>query len=570
MIGNPKFVGITAAVGLALLLGIAASAAIQQGEREAFQSAKNLNLIDGWESFLKNFPNGETAKEARQALDDLLGREADKASADPGALAALFRRCKTAEGSDRVFRLWDEALWNAALKSDTKEALQEYLLRFPGGAHVKEAKAAKDEKSWRYCLAQGKLESYKAYLTEYESGAHAKEAKAVVRSLEFMAAGETGTIEAYTAFLKSHPGHTEASQRLRQLRYQKALNEGTFEAWKSFFDDYRYSIWPGDGPEAETMKSNALREVERLLYERIAAAPTLELCRDYLKRYPGGLHERQVVLKMEPFLFEEAMRADKAEGYLEYLEKYPDGERVAAAVKGLDAIVFRKPEDRESFSAFDRYLRALPKDRDRILAAMESLMFEWAERVGTVESRQRYLDRYPEGAHRQAVQAGLESSQFNKAREEDWFSAYEEYLKKCPDGARAEEVRQRLAWLKDNPAQVEIEFPRIVEGSGYWSWITAFKEKSGKSGFRLSGSGYILDINGGKWGTNGYQISRGTVQAKGGGTAKDDYWVRSSDHGLCNGEAVFEWVGQDAGGHPLRFDVRVRLQHMDCPKSVKK
>jgi hypothetical protein len=46
-----------------------------------------------------------------------------------------------------------------------------------------------------------------------------------------------------------------------------------------------------------------------------------------------------------------------------------------------------------------------------------------------------------------------------------------------------QKAKERLLWLKANKAIVVAEYPKIVEGAGYWKWDIHFKEKSGKVGF---------------------------------------------------------------------------------------
>jgi hypothetical protein len=554
---------------ISILFLLTVSTSLHAGEQEDYQAARNENTIDAWESYLKKYPEGQNVKAAREAHDILLCQEAEKSVKNPSALGILFKRCKTPDGSDKVFRLWDDALWTTAKKTDTSEAYRGYLLRFPGGQHVKEANAAVEEVNWRLCQESGKVELYKAYLKEYPNGTHKKEAREVISDLAYQATRVKDTIEGYESFLKNNYGHKAAGKRLRQLMYERAVRTGMLEHWKAFYDKYRYSRRTEDGKVVEQMRENAHKEIERLLYERIVAEPTLELCQDYLKRYRDGIHKQQVIVKMEPCLFDEAVRTNKLDTYFEYLGKYPEGYRDLEIRKLVDTLVFKTLDEKENFSSFERYLRLSPKNRDLILARMEPLMFEWAKRVNTVESYQKYLVRYPDGAHLKEVQTSMDPVLFKKAKEEDWYATYEDYIKKCPNGQSVQKARDRIAYLKANKAIVEIEYPKVLEqrkspywnvSSPFWSWDTVFREKGGKVGFKVKGSGYILDPRGGRW-----DPTRPEVKVPAGGSGKEDTWYSSSSHKLCNGHAIFTWTGEDAGGHSIRLEERVKLQHTGCP-----
>jgi len=551
-----------------------AQEALKTFEALDLKSAKEQDTAESWEAFLDKYPRGTNVSYAREALDLLLFQQASGLSSDAQALEDVFKRCKTPAVADKVFKMWDNATWNSAKGEDSASAYRDYLLRFPGGAHVKEAKMSIEDAIWRTCQQTGKAESYEQYLKEYSRGKHADEARKALDGLAYERVKEKDTVEAYEEFMKNHRGDDSARKRLRQLRYERAVKTGTLENWIAFYDKYRHSRWQDDGKKIEQMKENASKEIERLLYERIVAQPTLELCRDYLSRYRDGAHKQQVKIKMEPCLFDEALRTNKLDTYFKYLEEYPDGHHDSEVRKRVDALVFKTLDEKENFSSFDRYLRLSPKNKDVLLAHMEPLMFDWAKRVNTVESYDKYLSRYPDGAHLKEVQARMDPVLFKKAEEEDWYSTYEEYIEKYPNGQNVQKARDRIAYLKANKAIVEIQYPKVLEqrnspywnvSSPFWGWDTVFKEKGGKVGFKIKGSGQITDPRGGRWGHYGGSIGRGEVKVPPGGTGKDDYWCSSSSHAFCNGYAVFTWTGEDAGGHAIRLEEKVKLQHTGCP-----
>ncbi len=553
---------------------------LRAGENEDYQTAVRQNTLDGWEIYLKQNPVGEHSKAAREAHDVLLGKEVEKSIGNSSILEKLFKRSKNPASSDKIFKLWDEAFWEEAKKANTQETFHRYLLRFPGGSHVKEANVALDEAAWRGAQASGKMDLYQAYVADFPNGAHVVEARKAASDLSFEAVKAKDTIEAYEVFLSQNYEHKAAQQRLQQLLYERAVNTGTLQAWKSFADRYPSLTWTGESKEVVQMKENARREVERLLYEKITADPTLESCRDYLQRFGNGVHKPQVMVKMEACLYDQAIRVNDFQTYLQYLQNYPEGFRDQEIRSRLDAMVFKPLDEKEDFYTFEEYLRFSPKTKEALLSRMEPLMFEWAKKVNTIESFNRYGARYPTGAHRAEIQAALEPLLYQKAQEEDWYTAYEKYLKDCPDGKNVGKVKERLAFLKANKAVVEVDYPKTLEQkpksasndlTPLWEWKTTFKETSGKMGFKVRGTGEIMDLQGHLWGIQSMgspytsQIYRDEIKVPAGGSGKDSYWCSSSDHNLCNGDAIFTWTGEDAGGHSISINVKVHLQHTGCP-----
>jgi len=310
-----------------------------------------------------------------------------------------------------------------------------------------------------------------------------------------------------------------------------------------------------------------------LVFRKLDAEEDFSSFERYLKL--SSKDKDALMSRMEPFMFEWAQRVGTVASYEKYMEYYPEGAHLKDAQAALDPLVFRKLDAEEDFSSFERYLELSSKDKDALMSRMEPFMFEWAQRVGTVESYEKYLEYYPEGAHLKDAQAAMDPALFKKAQEEDWYSAYEKYIEKFPNGADVPKAKERIEWLKANKAVVEIDYPGELEqtsspysnvSSPFWAWDTVFKETGGKVGFRLSGSGYILDPKGGRWVSEyGNCISRGEISVPAGGTESDSYWHASGGHERCNGYAVFTWAGEDAGGHHLEFEVKVHCTHAGCP-----
>jgi hypothetical protein len=484
--------------GLLFIVGSLAGRALQTTAaplqqttvEQAFLAAKQTDTAAGWESFLKRYPTGKYTQEARQALDARLYDDALLVPADPDAIEAIFRRCKTPDGADKVFVLWENASYQSAEKLGTAEAYHRFLRRFPRGEHHAAAESALDDLAWQPC-ANKDLASCRAYLQQYPQGGHAKDARDQVDEIEYEAAKAEDTIDGYKGYLSDHSGDDSdnrqhaAASRLEELMYNRAVATGALDDWMKFYDQYQYE------DAAEGQVESAKKEIERLMYAEIVAGSTLEVCQDYLSRFPEGPHVQQVQVAMEPLLFEHAKKLNTVEAYEDYLDKDPQGEFAAQAQTLLDPILFAR------------------------------------------------------------------------ASKEDWHTAYEEYLRYCATCSNAARSQQRLDYLKANPAVPSIHFPAEVVSDYRWAWNTTFTETGGKTGFKVSGSGYIIASNGDRWTTSGGgSISRSDVTVRPGGSGADDYWASSDDNTFCGADAVFDWTGEDAGGHPIQLEEKV---HFKCP-----
>jgi hypothetical protein len=457
------------------------------GEEPAFLAATQIGTSIGWENFLKQHPAGAHTKEARQSLDSLLYDEALLAQTDESALGNIFRRCKTPEGADKVFALWDDAAFQDAQQLGTSNAYHSYVTRFPKGKHFSAVQTALDGIAWAGCKIRD-LKSCRSYVEDYPQGLHSRDAQETIQGLEYESVKSQDSIEGYQKFLADHYDYAPARERLGELLYARAVSTGALADWLEYYDRYRFIGYTDSAAKART--ANAEKEIERLMYAEIVGGSTLKMCEDYLGRFREGPHEQQVRIAMEPLLFEAVAKENSIEAYKKYLNAYPQGSFAAQARTSLDP-----------------------------------LLFAWASK-------------------------------------EDWCTAYNEYLKFCPACSNAEKAEQRLAWLKANPAVPSISFPaELAAPNGRWEWDTVFKETGGKTGFKVDGTGYILTSKGEKYVVQGgFNISRGEEKVPPGGSKKENYWVGNGSYVFCDGDAVFTWTGEDAGGHPVKFDEKVHLK----------
>jgi hypothetical protein len=236
---------------------------------------------------------------------------------------------------------------------------------------------------------------------------------------------------------------------------------------------------------------------------------------------------------MEPFFYAWAAKTATVEACEKYLGRYPEGGHASA-----------------------------------VLGILEPALFKLAKGENSISRYESYLTRFPKGPHLQDMMSSLDPLVYLEASGKGFFSDFSKHVERFPQGKHAAETRKRMEELKKPTAVAAVSYPQVVDrdsGSGRRAWKTSFSEKGGKIGYRLTGSGRIVHRHGGHWGTWGGTINRGDVTVAAGGTGEDSYWCGGTTHNLCNGRAEFTWVGEDAGGHPVKFEVRVLLRHRNCP-----
>jgi len=130
---------------------------LEQLETEAWQEALKKNTIEAFEAYLREFPMGEYAKDARDRIEQIAGVEA----------------------------------WEAAKQKDTREAYKAYIERFPHGEHVQEARKRieqiTEEQAWKAARAQDTVKAYQGYISKFPQGKYVKNALKLIKQLKALA-----------------------------------------------------------------------------------------------------------------------------------------------------------------------------------------------------------------------------------------------------------------------------------------------------------------------------------------------------------------------------------------------
>lgn len=154
-----------------------------------------------------------------------------------------------------------------------------------------------------------------------------------------------------------------------------------------------------------------------------------------------------------------------------------------------------------------------------------------------------------------------------EAKYKEAIDKYQQILNELPNTSIAEEINRLITetqaeyetWRENTKAIYVVNFPPEVspDEEGKWIWTTTFEEAGGQIGYTLSGEGWIIDINGDKWGPWGFSIDRGPVEVPPGGKGEDTYWLRGDQ--FIDGYAEFLWQGEDENGHQIEIIERIHL-----------
>ena len=117
--------------------------------------------------------------------------------------------------------------WEAAKSTDTIQAYEEFLKRYPEGKFSDEACSRLEELYFQRATKANTIEVYREFLKRYPWGRFSDKARSRLEELYFQRASKTNTIEAYEEFLKHYPKgrfSEKACSRIKKL-YKEMLRD---------------------------------------------------------------------------------------------------------------------------------------------------------------------------------------------------------------------------------------------------------------------------------------------------------------------------------------------------------
>ncbi len=206
--------------------------------------------------------------------------------------------------------------------------------------------------------------------------------------------------------------------------FQKARQVDTVQAYKEFLRKNPNS------PE----RAQALRRLDRLMYDRAVSADSIDSYSLYLQEFPRGRFRRRAKRRREALSYRTARRRDRLKSYQEFLEQYPNGQYARDAKDRIELLFYQKAKRYQSYRGMDAYLKHFPRGRFR-REATENFRRFWWERIAkkpTVEKIDRWL---------QVFQSGDYVSQARRKRTALQYMIYE-------DKGQWWLIRK---WMKQNP-----------------------------------------------------------------------------------------------------------------------
>lgn len=312
-------------------------------EQQAWDEAKQANSAESYRKFMEDFSNSRFSGDAQRALSNLdreaWGRVRDsRSAADYQSYLGVFPQGDNADNARN--RISDIEDWGGVDQSQIA-SLNEYIAGHPAGMFINEAYRLRGEldgpgpverspemieiEAWNGAVSCGEARCYAEHYQKFSSGAHADEA--FYRAAD-SAEGELANAYNLDEYLRQFPNGSFAELARQGVALNRFERAETIEDYQAVIDDFPSSPWA----------TRAQDRIDELRKDQVAAADTPEALRGFIEQYPGSRYAGWAqgrLNELDQASWEPIGRSKMASQYREYLGKFPGGLHAAEATERI-------------------------------------------------------------------------------------------------------------------------------------------------------------------------------------------------------------------------------------------
>jgi outer membrane protein assembly factor BamD (BamD/ComL family) len=324
-----------------------------------FAQAKYDNNTVSLEGYIIDYPEGKFVSEATQLLDDIEYNLA-KSSDTIDSYKKYLHEYPDGKYAGNVAKKIDDKEFSTLLSSQNIGLLTEHL---KGETNNERLGFVKDRIEELYFKkADGSINNvdaikiYKDYILKYPGGLYVQEAKAKIETLSFKIAAGTNTKDAYREFIRDYPQskyYKEAIDGIEVLDFNVALTKYTPESFGKFIAQYP------DGKFA----SKANNRIEEIAFNKAKDRDSIEAYEGFVKSYPNSMIVNDAKRILETKYFENASKIGTIDAYKKHIEHYPDGSHLEKARLIIDMLTFKPYDENGSVRSLKKFIRKYPENR---------------------------------------------------------------------------------------------------------------------------------------------------------------------------------------------------------------
>jgi len=163
-----------------------------------WEEASERNSIRAYSTFIKEHPDAEYVKEAKDRIEKL-------------------------EEEANIW--WENNAYKKAKDSNTKKSYEKFLKMYPSGKHAVEARKSLSIFEYEKVRKKNSERAYKDFLSRFPESDSAADASSRLKEIRYNKAIKTKTVSAYEKFIEQYPEEAEAEVLKKILKELRSWQE---------------------------------------------------------------------------------------------------------------------------------------------------------------------------------------------------------------------------------------------------------------------------------------------------------------------------------------------------------
>jgi hypothetical protein len=224
-------------------------------------------------------------------------------------------------------------------------------------------------------------------------------------ALESEKAQQEGTFEAYAYFFENFARSTKIpglKEKYMQLLYGEVTRSNTIEAYNNFLERF---------PLAKDLAQNARHKRDSLYFVRYSG--TVDSLNLYITLFPASRFLKEALGMRDMMAYEKAKEEATVAGLEDFIHRYPAALEVTEARATRDSLVLEQVKAMSSELEFNKLLSDYPYliNQPRTKSVLEDVLFREAKRLDDAEYYKEFLDRCPNSTHAEEIREKLNAKQ---------------------------------------------------------------------------------------------------------------------------------------------------------------
>jgi len=328
-----------------------------------FKKAKQLNTVEGYETFLAKYPNSSYTKEANVLREKVFFENVCKTNTIT-SYDSFLNVYSNGKYSFKVKEKKIELLFQQARHKNSIKGYEEFIIKMNTKGFIANS----------YNSKKHSIENCKSKFI--------KEARKYHELLLWKDVNDSNSINKYDRYLYLYPKgkyKNDAQQKIEELYWKSIKNENSFSSYKKYLNKYPNGIYSFE----------AKKNHEFLLWKSINNSIKINELESYTVEYPHGKYIIEAQQKIEDLYWNLTRKKNTISAYTNYIKKYPEGNHLLEAKKIHENMLWNSAMTENTYSSYNEYIREYPKGKYHLKAQKSR---EEAKKIEEKEKAKKRFD----------------------------------------------------------------------------------------------------------------------------------------------------------------------------------